>query len=485
MPAEAGVPLGALAALVGGRVVGDPAVRIAEVTHDSRLATEGSLFVAIPGFRQDGHDFLEAAAGRGARAVCVERASVVPIPQLVVGAGRRALPLLAAEVYGHPSRRLAVVGVTGTNGKTTVTHMLEAIAEAAGLPSGLVGTVGGRVAGRPVHLARTTPEAGDFQRLLGAMVADGVRLAAVEVSSHALALHRVDATWFEVAAFTNLSQDHLDFHGDLETYYQAKAGLFRPERAGRAVIWIDDPAGRRLIDAAAMPVTTVGLSEGAEVGAEDLECGIGESVFVLRLPEGRRKLRVPIGGEFNVANALVAVACARAVGLPLEAIASGLEGMAKVPGRFESVEAGQDFAVVVDYAHTPQGVAYVVEAARRLVGGRVIVVVGAGGDRDRLKRPLMGRAAGRAELVVVTSDNPRSEDPSAIVREVADGARESEAGVLEEPDRRLAIRAAVRMAAPGDIVLILGKGHEQGQEVGAGLVPFDDRQVAREELEAR
>ncbi len=490
LPERAGVPLGALAAVTGGRVVGDPAVRITDVTHDSRQVHPGSLFVAVRGLRTDGHRFVAAAIEMGAVAVCVEGEApkeahgVKRVPQLVVDAARSVLPALAAEVHGHPSRKMAVVGVTGTNGKTTVTHMMEAMAEAAGRPAALVGTVGARVAGQAVSVARTTPEASDLQRLLAHMVAAGVQVAAVEVSSHALALQRAGATWFEVSAFTNLSRDHLDFHGDLESYYRTKASLFRPERTGHAVLWVDDPAGSRLAASVDLPVTTVGFSRQALVRAEEVRSAVGENLFTLVVPEGRRRVRLPLGGDFNVANALVSVACALRVGLPLEAACSGLEAMRQVPGRFEAVDAGQDFSVVVDYAHTPEGVQSVVSAAGKLTSGRLIVVLGAGGERDREKRPLMGQAAAPAELVVVTSDNPRSEDPVAIVEAVAGGARAAGARVLEEPDRRSAIGQALRMAGVGDVVLILGKGHEQGQEVAGRVLPFDDRQVVRQELAA-
>jgi UDP-N-acetylmuramoyl-L-alanyl-D-glutamate--2,6-diaminopimelate ligase len=483
MPTEP-FSLAELAAMAGGRSSGDAAVTIRDVTHDSRRAGPGVLFVAVRGFTVDGHDFVAMARGAGAAAVCVEEDPGDGGPTLVVPDTRAALAPLAARVHGEPSRALRLLGVTGTNGKTTVTHLLEAMASAAGLRSGLIGTVGARIGGTPVEIAHTTPEAPDFQRLLAQMVEAGVDLAAVEVSSHALALGRADATRFAVAAFTNLSQDHLDFHADLEDYYRVKASLFVPERAERAVIWTDDPAGRRLAGETVLPVTAVGLEAGADVTAAEIEMGLGGSSFLLLGAGDPVRAELPLAGGFNLANALVAAGCAAAAGIPADGIAAGMAQVGTVPGRFEVVETESEFTVVVDYAHTPEGIATVVAAARDLAdGGRIIAVVGAGGDRDRAKRPLMGAAAAGADLAVFTSDNPRSEDPGAILDEVAAGA--GGAAAHREVDRRAAIRYAVAAAGPGDVVLILGKGHEATQEIGGQLLPFDDRTVAQEEVAAR
>ncbi len=480
MPADP-TPLGVLAGAAGGRLAGDPGITVADVTHDSRSAGPGVLFTAIRGFSVDGHDFVPAALAAGSPAVCVEdEAAAAGAAAIVVADTRRALGPMAAEVHGHPSERLRLVGVTGTNGKTTVTHLVESIAAAAGLAHGIIGTVGARIGGRSVPVARTTPEASDFQRLLATMADEGVDVAAVEVSSHALSLGRVAATTFAVAAFTNLSPDHLDFHGDMESYFQAKAALF--SQARRAVVWVDDPSGARLAATLDVPVTTVAM-EGADVVARDVTATFAGSRFRIDGPGGGSDVSLPLAGRFNVANALVAAAIASALGIGWEAIAAGIAAVPVVPGRFELVETGRDFTVVVDYAHTPDGIGAAVAAAREILAetGRVIVVVGAGGDRDRSKRPLMGRAAAQADVAVLTTDNPRREAPEAILAEVAAGA--SGPGIVRQVvDRRAAIRAALAEAGPGDAVLVLGKGHEQGQDFGSVVVPFDDRTVAAEEV---
>jgi UDP-N-acetylmuramoyl-L-alanyl-D-glutamate--2,6-diaminopimelate ligase len=472
-----------LAAIVGGRVLGDGSVTVADVTHDSRQAGPGKLFVAVRGLSTDGHRFVPSAVAAGAAAVCVEDETVVTGPAIVVGDTRSALGPIAAAVHGHPSAHLRVVGVTGTNGKTTVTHLVEAIAAAAGLPHAIVGTVGARIGGRSVAVARTTPEATDLQRLLAAMVSDGIDITAVEVSSHALALGRVAGTRFRVGAFTNLSRDHLDFHGDMESYFAAKAALFA--QTERAVVCIDDRAGKRLAASVSGPLLTVGLDPGADLNGRLVESDFEGSSFVVTASGVERVLRTPLAGMFNVSNALVAAGCATALDVGWDSIADGLATVAPVPGRFELVETGRDFAVVVDYAHTPDGVAAAVGAARHLLAGsgRVIVVVGAGGDRDREKRPMMGRAASQADLAVLTTDNPRSERPDVILDEVAAGA-DGPGRVVRELDRRGAIRVALGEARPGDVVLVLGKGHEQGQDFGETVLPFDDRVVAREEVAA-
>ena len=479
--------LSALAALVGGTVVpagegreDDPLVT--SVVHDSRSATAGSVFVAIPGFSSDGHAFAEAAVAGGAVAVAVERPLPAPVPQLMVPSGRAVLGPMAAAVAGNPSERLRVVGVTGTNGKTTVTYLLDAIASAAGRRSGIIGTTGAWIMGRPAKLERTTPEADDLQRLLSDMVDAGVEISSLEVSSHALELGRVAGTRFEVVAFTNLSQDHLDFHGDMESYFEAKARLFEPGRARCAVIWVDDPAGARLAASTTLPVIEVGVGTG-EVRARGVASsweGIG---FTLVTPAGTIEVALPLRGRFNLANALVAAAIAIQLDLGLDAVAAGLGDAPVIPGRFERVLYGQPFEVVVDYAHTPASIAEAVAAARGLTDGAVVVVFGAGGDRDRAKRPLMGQAASSADRVVLTSDNPRSEDPGTIITDVLGGV-DDPAGWVVEPDRRLAIRHALAVAEPGDAILVLGKGHERGQDLAGVVHPFDDLQVAAEELGA-
>ncbi|HJR92148.1 MAG TPA: UDP-N-acetylmuramoyl-L-alanyl-D-glutamate--2,6-diaminopimelate ligase [Acidimicrobiia bacterium] len=479
--ASTGSTLARLAAVSGGAVVGDDTIRIGDVTHDSRQVGPATLFVAVPGEHHDGHAYVPVAVASGAPAVMVEHEAALGVPQLVVGNTRVAMAPVSAEVHGHPSSRCAVVGVTGTNGKTTVTHMVEAIAAASGRVSGLIGTVHTRVGGDNIPNTRTTPEAPDFQRLLATMVEAGAAIVAAEVSSHALQMHRVDATVFAVAAFTNLSQDHLDFHGDMESYFAAKARLFESERSRRAVIWVDDPAGARLRANLAIPCLTVGSN--ADVMATGRQVRVDGSTFRLSTPDGERMIDLPIGGGFNVDNAAVAAGCALSLGIGLDAVAAGLSGFEGVPGRFEVVS-DDAVQVVVDYAHTPAGIGEAISAARAAGSGRVIAVFGAGGDRDRAKRPHMGAAAGSADVVVVTSDNPRHEDPEAIVDEVMAGLGDR-ASVHREVDRRRAIFWAIDEAGDGDMVLILGRGHERGQEIAGRSVPFSDRLVAREALASR
>ncbi|MEX0826603.1 MAG: UDP-N-acetylmuramoyl-L-alanyl-D-glutamate--2,6-diaminopimelate ligase [Acidimicrobiia bacterium] len=474
-----------LADAVGGSVVGDGSVVVTDATHDSHQAGPGVLFVAVRGFSADGHDFVHAATAAGSPAVCVEdERYAVGVSAVVVPDTRAVLGLLAAQVHEMPSTRLRLVGVTGTNGKTTVTHLLESIAAAAGIPAAIVGTVGARILGEGVQVSRTTPEATDFQRLLARMVEAGVDLAAVEVSSHALTLGRVSGSRFAVAAFTNLSRDHLDFHGDMESYFLAKASIF--EQADSAVVWVDDPWGQRLARTLSIPMTRVGVDQPADVTAHDVVLGFEGSRFVAQGRAGDAAVTLPLAGRFNVANALVAMGCAEDLGIGWTDIVAGIAAVAQVPGRFELVPTGTDYTVVVDYAHTPDGIAAAVAAARDIVGdrGRVIAVVGAGGDRDKEKRPLMGRAASNADIAVLTSDNPRREDPAAILAAVAAGA-DGPGRVIEEIDRRQAIRVALGEARAGDAVLILGKGHESGQDFGTTVVPFDDRLVVREEAISR
>ena len=476
--------LSEIAARIPGeaRLVGaDPL--ITGVTHDSREVGPGDLFVAIPGAMVDGHDYVDRAFAAGAAAVVIERDMEGP-SRIVVTDSRATLPWLAAAAYGDPSHRLPVVGVTGTNGKTTVTHLLERSIMAAGRTPGVIGTIGARIGRVEASVARTTPEASTLQRLLAEMIDAGVDVAAIEVSSHALSLHRVDAVRFRVAAFTNLMQDHLDFHGDMDHYFAAKASLFTAERTDHAVIGVDDDAGRNIASSTEVPTTTVSLEGDADVTASSLEESFGGSAFSMNTPTGSFSAYLPIPGSFNVHNALVAGAIALELGIEAEAIVDGLASATTIPGRFERVTGGDGPAVVVDYAHTPDAIEAVVDGARRLSTGRIIVIFGAGGDRDREKRPAMGRAACSADLVILTSDNPRSEDPRAILETVRSGM-EGTTSVVEELDRRRAIRRGLRAAQPEDLVLILGKGHEAGQEISGRIEPFDDRAVALEELRTR
>ena len=478
--------------------VGDRGVDVSAITHDSRRATRGSCFACIPGAVTDGHLHAPAAVDAGAVALLVERELDLPVAQARVASVRAALGPTAAAFYGHPSRALQCLGVTGTNGKTTVTYLLEAIARAAGDRVGVIGTVGARVDGSALPLERTTPEADDLQALLAGMRDDGVRTVALEVSSHALDQHRVDGTWFAAACFTNLSQDHLDYHGSMTSYFEAKARLFDPTRTAAAAVNVEDPHGREIAQrarAAGLSAMTFGvagerLHTPVDVVADDVQPGGSGTRFVLVVPgtDARIAIASPLLGAFNVSNALAAAATALAAGLPLDAVVAGLEAPLVIPGRLERVvtPAGQPFTVLVDYAHTPDALERVLDAARRLAsGGRVMVVFGSGGDRDRQKRPAMGRAAATgADAVVLTSDNPRSEDPEQIAHAVLDGLRGGPASVAVELDRRAAIRDALHAARAGDVVVIAGKGHETGQTIGERTVPFDDRVVAREELES-
>ena len=443
-----------LASLLGGVDVlerrGDLAVDVRAVTHDSRQVTPGALFCCLPGSTADGHDHAPAAVEAGAVALLCERLLPVDAAQVRVESTRVSMAHVAAAFHGHPSEQMRVAGVTGTNGKTTVTWLLRSVLEAHRWSTGLIGTLSG---------ARTTPESTELQALLAELRDDGTDAAAVEVSSHALVQHRVDATRFAVVGFTNLSQDHLDFHGDMDSYFAAKAALFTPSFAKVGVANADDPWGRRLLAEAPIEMRPFSRRDVAHV-------------------------RLQLGGAFNAENAACAAAMADVLGVPPDVVAAGLEAMDCVPGRFERIEAGQLFAVVVDYAHTPDALQEVLASAREEASGRVVVVFGCGGDRDTAKRPLMGRVAAEGgDVVFLTDDNPRSEDPDEIRAAVLAGVPHGRS-VVVEPDRRAAIRLAVREARAGDVVVIAGKGHETGQTFGTTTLPFDDRVVAREELEA-
>lgn len=447
-------------------VVGDPSVEVAHATHDSGQVEPGTLFCCVPGARFDGHDFAPAAVAAGATALLVEHRLALDVTQVVVPSVRAAMGPLAAVLEGRPSDHLQVVGVTGTNGKTTFCQLLASILDAAGVSCGVIGTLTG---------TRTTPEAPDLQRLLAGLAADGRQAVAMEVSSHALDLHRVDGTRFRVAVFTNLSQDHLDHHRTMEAYFAAKARLFGADLCDRAVLNLDDPHGRLLADTAAVPVDGYSLDQ-----VHDL----------VITPAGSRfrwdgvELEVPLPGRFNASNALAAAVAARALGVEGDAIAAGLRSAGTVPGRFERIDAGQPFLAAVDYAHTPDGLRQLLEAARELTDGRVILVFGAGGDRDPGKRPHMGEAASElADVVVLTSDNPRSEQPAAIIEAVRSGMDHS-TDLRVEPDRASAIALAVAEARPGDVLLVAGKGHETTQTIGDRVIPFDDREVLRAALAA-
>ncbi|MEP6697123.1 MAG: UDP-N-acetylmuramoyl-L-alanyl-D-glutamate--2,6-diaminopimelate ligase [Pseudonocardiales bacterium] len=462
---------------------------ITGITHDSSAVRPGDLYAALPGARTHGARFAAAAVRAGAVAVLTDPAGRAAagdpaVPVIVVEAPRAVLGEVAAWVYGDPSAGLTVLGVTGTNGKTTTAYLIDAGLRAAGHTTGLVGTIDIRVAGQSVSSVRTTPEATDLQALFAVMRESGVDAVAMEVSSHALALHRVDGTRFTAGLFTNLSQDHLDFHGDLESYFAAKAALF-DGRCRHEIVNCDDPYGRRLVRPA-----TVTVSASGERGATWRAAGLrnhpaGPTTFEAHGPNGVQvaaSVRSP--GDFSVANALLAIAALATIGVPLPEAVGGIAAL-DVPGRMERVDRGQGFLAVVDYAHTPAAITGALAALRPLTPGRLIIVLGGGGDRDRAKRPLMGEAAARgADLVVVTDDNPRSEDPAAIRAAILAGARRSgPAAPMDVAGRREAMAAAVRQARAGDTLLVAGKGHEQGQEIAGELHPFDDRVVLAELLE--
>jgi UDP-N-acetylmuramoyl-L-alanyl-D-glutamate--2,6-diaminopimelate ligase len=476
-------------------------VPITGLAYRSESVTAGALFFCVPGFVVDGHQFAPDAVGRGAAALVCERPLGCGVPEVVVPSVREAMGPVAAAFHGRPTSQLNVVGVTGTNGKTTTAFLTRHVLEAAGMQTGLLGTVQSVIGGSVEEVERTTPEAIDLQATFARMLAAGDQACVLEVSSHALELHRAAGIEFDCAVFTNLTQDHLDFHGTLDAYYAAKRELFLPANGDwptASVVNIDDEWGRKLapeIDATGhRGRVTFAVDREADYRATSVRYDSAGSSFECATAAGAVEVRVPLPGLFNVYNSLATVAAAGALGVPLDAAAAALGSARRVPGRFEPVDEGQGFGVLVDYAHTPDSLENVLTFARGLLDqagrhGRLIVVFGAGGDRDRAKRPLMGAAARRlADHTLVTSDNPRSEEPDAIIAAIVAGAEAAapsgEGSAVEvEADRRAAIERALELARPGDIVLIAGKGHEQGQELEGGRkIPFDDRDVAREAL---
>jgi UDP-N-acetylmuramoyl-L-alanyl-D-glutamate--2,6-diaminopimelate ligase len=482
-----------------------PDREVHDITDDSRKVVPGSLFVAVRGFNSDGHRFIPQAVAQGAIAVVAEEnagaeglgnAQVVLVPD-----SRAALARIAAAYYGHPSQRLKLVGITGTKGKTTTSYLVRSIIEASGGSTGLIGTIDYRVGKKVYPAPNTTPGALDLQRLLAEMAHDGAGYCVMEVSSHALALGRIDGCVFETAVFTNLAQDHLDFHRDMESYFQAKLLLFTALGKGRsAVVNADDPASREIIGKTAAAVYTYGMSERADIRpAGEIGHGIGGLSFSAQTPEGPVPVESSLVGRHNVYNILAAIGAGLAQGFSADVIAQGISNMRAVPGRMEKVEEGQPFGVIVDYAHTEDSLAALLTAVRDVTKGRIITVFGCGGDRDRTKRPKMGAAAARgSDLAIVTTDNPRTEDPSVIIREIEAGmttgavrvstfvgARKDLSGKMPYrviPDRREAITEALGAAGPGDVVVLAGKGHEDYQLVGDRKLHFDDREVAREEI---
>jgi UDP-N-acetylmuramoyl-L-alanyl-D-glutamate--2,6-diaminopimelate ligase len=464
-------------------LLGDgPAVEVGGLAYDNRAVEPGTLFFCVPGFTRDGHEFAPDAIERGAAALVVTRPLGLGVPEVRVTDVRAAMAVAAARFYGDPTARLPVVGITGTNGKTTTAFLVRSLLEAAGRQCGLLGTVTSVVAGQERPTVRTTPEAIDLQCTFREMLDGGDRACAMEISSHALELRRADGIHVAAAVFTNLTQDHLDFHATMEDYFAAKRRLFASPLTDVRIANVDDPYGRRLAGEFSGTVTFA-IEAPADYRAVGVRTGFAGSDCTFATPDGDVDVHVPLPGRFNVANALGAWAAARSLGAPVEVLAGALPGAARVPGRFEPVAEGQPFAVLVDYAHTPDSLENVLRAARELADGRVIALFGAGGDRDRGKRPLMGEIGARlADVCLITSDNPRSEDPEAIIAEILAGARGA-ANVEHDADRRASIHRAVALAEPGDVVVIAGKGHEQGQEFAGGRKePFDDVTVAREAL---
>ncbi|WP_183094098.1 UDP-N-acetylmuramoyl-L-alanyl-D-glutamate--2,6-diaminopimelate ligase [Nocardioides stalactiti] len=467
---------------------------VSGITLDSRRVLPGDVYAALPGARAHGIDFVDQAVAAGACAVLTDESGAAALPPgtpgIVVAWPRTVLGAVSAGIYGRPAEAMRMIGVTGTQGKTTVTRLLDGGLGAAGTSSAVVGTVGTRIAGADLKTALTTPEAPDLHGLFAVMRERGVEVCAMEVSSHALVLGRVDGVVFDVAVFTNLGRDHLDFHTDLDDYFAAKAQLFTPERARLGVVNIDDGHGRRLAAEATVPVRTLSTrGQDADWSAVDLDLGHEGSTFTVRGPGGvSLHAAVPLPGDFNVANALAAIAAAVEAGLDPTTVVAGIAAAGGVPGRLERVSGARaPFAVYVDYAHKPDALTAVLATLRPVTRGRLIAVIGAGGDRDQGKRPVMGAiAAATADLVVVTDDNPRTEDPATIRAAVLAGTAEVPEGeraeVREVGDRRAAIEAALTAARDGDVVLVAGKGHETGQEVSGVVHPFDDRDVVRDLL---
>ena len=476
-------------------------IAVTALTDDSRAVKPGSVFVAIKGERVDGHAFVGKAVAAGAAALVVQKGQNVTaapsIPVVRVDDSRRVLGVLAGRFYREPASRLCMVGVTGTNGKTTVTYLCKGVLEAAGRHVGLIGTVVYQIGDERLPAAHTTPGAVELQALLARMADAGMDAVVMEVSSHALAMDRTVGCEFDVAIFTNLTQDHLDFHADMDGYFLAKLRLFadldpagRKLRPKRAIVNIDDVRGARVCEASRVPVWTYAIQKPADIRAEDVRLALGGTRFTAATPHGRFPVESRLVGEHNVYNILAAIGVGLHEGLSPEIIQRGITSVVNVPGRFERVEAGQDFTVVVDYAHTDDALLRLLTAAQALKTGRIITVFGCGGDRDRGKQPKMGRVAARlSDVVFLTSDNPRSENPEAILREIEVGVREviADRSVRYEviADRRAAIEAAVREAKAGDTVLIAGKGHEDYQIVGSTRLHFDDREVARAALATR
>lgn len=488
-----------LEALVEGleekRITGDRNVDVANLAYDSRKVSGGTAFFCIRGLVHDGHDFAKNAVAAGASALFIEREPEVDLPDDVtiikVPSTRAALALCASRFFDDPSGKVTLVGVTGTNGKTTTTYLVERICRLAGHKTGLIGTIENRIGDTVEPVLHTTPESLDLQRLLSRMVEQGVGTVVMEVSSHALDLHRVTGCSFDVVVFTNLTQDHLDYHLSIEAYFSAKQRLFSQGELGEeriAVINMDDPYGVRLDAETTVETITCSIGGKTDISASNLDISASGNRFLLGIRGESMELTTRLQGRFNVYNSMSAAGVGLALGIGRDRIKDGIQSLPGVPGRFESINSGQGFTVIVDYAHTPDGIRNLLEACREVTDGRVIIVVGCGGDRDKGKRPLMAQVAVTlSELAVFTSDNPRTEDPARILEMMVEGV--ADAGpherYLVEPDRRAAIRLALETAEPGDLVVVAGKGHESGQILSGEIVPFDDREVVREILKEK
>lgn len=481
--------------LITARLVGDGETEFTDIEKDSRLVKPGQLFLCVSGLTVDGHAYAAEAVRKGAAAIVTERPLALEVPQLIVKDSRFATAIIADHVYAYPSEQMKLIGVTGTNGKTTTTYLIEKILNDQRMPTGVIGTIERRFGGMSFPMKGTTPDAHELQRHLGEMRDAGMRYCAMEVSSHALEQGRVKGCRFRTAIFTNLTQDHLDYHGTMEQYASAK-GLFfsrlgnaysqSAKERSYAVLNADDEASARFGMLTSAEVVTYGVEREADVRATSISVSAKGAFFHVQTFRGETDIRLRLPGKFNVYNALAAIAAALIEGVELEYIKASLESIPGVPGRVESVEEGQPFSVVVDYAHTPDGLENVLRAVQEFADKRIICVFGCGGDRDRSKRPLMGKIAARySDIVIVTSDNPRTEDPARIIADIEAGLageKQASSRYLLIPDRRTAIQKAVEMASQGDVVLIAGKGHETYQLIGGNVYPFDDRIEAKEAI---
>ena len=456
---------------------------VKRIEYDSRRVKPGEVFSCVVGTFMDGHNFAESAVKNGASALITERELPLPVPQIIAKNSRRAMAELAMKLYDYPAKQLRVIGVTGTNGKTTTTYMIKTVAEKCGLKVGLIGTIRNIIGDRVISTQRTTPESTELQEIMRMMADEGVDLVVMEVSSHSLDQERVYGIDFEIGGFTNLTQDHLDYHKTFENYLAAKRKLF--ERSGFAVVNADDPHSEKLLEGLDIPRMTYAVREPADIYANDIEICVRDVEFDMTCPEGTAHIAVPIPGLFNVFNAMLAAGICLKLGFPLDKIAEGLADVSGVTGRMESLPTeGFPFSVILDFAHTPDGLINLLTSVREFAKGRVVSVFGCGGDRDHAKRPIMGEAAGRySDFCVVTSDNPRSEDPMSIIGNVLDGVNKTAVEYVVIQNRREAIKYALTHARPDDVIVLAGKGHETYQEIKGIKYPFDEKVVVAELLD--